>query len=178
MIINDLSFEVMITREILQHRVNNLAAEISKDYQDKTPVLLPILNGSFMFAADLIREFKFPCKVSFVKTSSYAGTSSTGTIKTLIGLEESLFNQDILVIEDIIDTGLTLKNIVEELKALGTRSVEVAALFRKKPAREKGIQARYIGFELEDEFILGYGLDYDGLGRNLTEIYKTTLNPV
>jgi hypoxanthine phosphoribosyltransferase len=105
--------------------------------------------------------------------SSYAGTTSTGQLKTLIGLEESLFNQDILIVEDIVDTGLTLQKIVDELKSLGTRSVEVVALLRKTPAREKGIPVKYVGFEIENEFVVGYGLDYDGLGRNLKDIYKT-----
>jgi hypoxanthine phosphoribosyltransferase len=107
-----------------------------------------------------------------VKVSSYSGTASSGQLKSLIGLDESLFNQDILIIEDIVDTGFTLQKIVDELKTLGTRSVEVAALLRKKPAREKGLQVKYVGFEIEEEFVLGYGLDYDGLGRNYKDIFK------
>jgi len=171
--IKDLEFKKFISADKIETRVKSLAAQINKDYQDKTPVLVPILNGSFMFAADLIKEITIPCKVSFVKISSYAGgVQSTGQIKTLIGHEESLFNQEIVLIEDIIDTGLTLQKIVEELRTLGTKSAEVVSLLRKKPAREKGIGAKYIGFELEEEFVLGYGLDYDGLGRNLKEIYK------
>jgi len=113
-----------------------------------------------------------PCKVSFVKVSSYAGTASTGQLKTLIGLDESLFNQDVIIVEDIIDTGLTLQKIVVELKSLGTKSVEVIALLRKAGAREKKIDVRYVGFEIANEFVLGYGLDYDGYGRNLTDIYQ------
>jgi hypoxanthine phosphoribosyltransferase len=98
--------------------------------------------------------------------------ASSGQLKSLIGLEESLFNQHVLIIEDIVDTGLTLQKIVEELKTLGTKSVEVVALLRKKPARDKGLKVKYVGFEIEDEFVLGYGLDYDGLGRNLKSILK------
>jgi len=109
-----------------------------------------------------------------VKISSYVGTASSGQLKTLIGVEESLFNQDVIIIEDIVDTGLTLQKITEELKGLGTKSVEVVALLRKQPAREKLVEIKYVGFEIENEFVVGYGLDYDGLGRNLKDIYKTS----
>src|SRR5690606_31513754 len=124
------------------------------------------------FAADLIKQITVPARVSFVKVSSYSGTQSTGQLKTIIGLEESLFNQHVIIVEDIVDTGATLEKIVDELRGLGTRSVEVVSLFRKKPAREKGLQVKYVGFDIEHEFILGYGLDYDGLGRNSRIIYK------
>jgi hypoxanthine phosphoribosyltransferase len=170
--VKDLQFKQFINKSKVQAQVRALAQQINSDYQDKTPVFLPILNGSFIFAADLIKQIEIPCTVSFVKTSSYAGTSSTGQLKTLIGLEASLFNQDIIIIEDIVDTGLTLQKVIDELRGLGTKSVEVATLLRKQPAREKLIDVKYIGFEIENEFVLGYGLDYDGLGRNLKEIYK------
>jgi hypoxanthine phosphoribosyltransferase len=170
--IKDLTFKQYINKSQIQQKVRELAAQLEIDYRDKTPVFLPILNGSFMFASDLIKNISLPCRVSFVKISSYTGTASSGQLKSLIGLEESLFNQDIIIIEDIIDTGLTLTKIVEELKSLGTRSVEVVALLRKQQAREKGVQPKYTGFEIENEFVVGYGLDYDGLGRNLKEIYQ------
>lgn len=170
--IKDLTFIQFINKSEVQQKVRSLAAQITADYREKMPVFLPILNGSFMFASDLIRQVDVPCRVSFVKISSYAGTASSGQLKSLIGLEESLFNQDIIIVEDIIDTSLTLQRIVEELKALGTRSVEVVVLLRKQSAREKGMPIKYPGFEIEDEFVVGYGLDYDGLGRNLKEIYR------
>ena len=170
--VKDLQFRQFINKSKVQGQVRALAQQINSDYQDKTPVFLPILNGSFIFAADLIKQIEIPCTVSFVKTSSYSGTSSTGQMKTLIGLEASLFNQDVIIIEDIVDTGLTLQKIMEELRGLGTKSVQVVALLRKQPAREKLIDVKYIGFEIDNEFVLGYGLDYDGLGRNLKEIYK------
>ena len=135
------------------------------------PLFLPILNGSFIFGADLIKEITIDCKVSFVKVSSYSGTVSSGQLKTLIGIEESIFGQDIIIVEDIVDTGLTLKKIMDELKALGTKSVEAVTLLRKKPARDKNIEVKYVGFELEDEFVLGYGLDLDGIGRNYKDLY-------
>lgn len=171
--IKDLAFEKFISEEEIKEKISSLAAMIDDDYAKKTPVFLPILNGSFMFSADLLKQISIPCRVSFVKISSYVGTVSSGQIKTLIGLEESLFNQDIIIVEDIIDTGLTLQKIVEELKGLGTKSVEVISLLRKKPARDKAIPVKYLGFDIETEFVVGYGLDYDGLGRNLRDIYKT-----
>jgi hypoxanthine phosphoribosyltransferase len=171
--IKDLTFQQFINKSKIQQKVRGLADQLNADYGDKAPVFLPILNGSFIFASDLIKQIDVPCKVSFVKVSSYAGTTSTGQLKTLIGLEESLFNQDILIVEDIVDTGLTLQKIIDELKSLGTRSVEVVALLRKTSAREKSISVKYVGFEIENEFVVGYGLDYDGFGRNLKDIYKT-----
>ena len=173
--IKDLQFKEFISKSKVQEQVCVLAAQLNRDYKDKSPVFVPILNGSFMFAADLIKQIVLPCRISFVKVSSYSGTASSGQLKTLIGLEESLFNQDIIIVEDIIDSGLTLQRIVEELKSLGTKSVEVVALLRKQTAREKPIEVKYIGFEIENEFVLGYGLDYDGFGRNKEDIYQTTL---
>ena len=172
--IKDLEFDQLISNSRIQQKVRELAAQLTTDYADKTPVFLPILNGSFIFAADLIKQVEIPCKVSFVKLSSYIGTVTSGQIKSLIGLDESLFNQHVIVVEDIIDTGLTLKKLVDELKGLGAKSVEVVALLRKQTARDQKLEAKYIGFEIGNEFVLGYGLDYDGLGRNLKEIYKST----
>ena len=172
--IKDLSFKKFIAKSKVQQKVAELAEQINEDYADKSPMFLPILNGSFMFASDLIKRITSPGKISFVKVSSYAGTTSSGQLKTLIGLEESLFNQHIIIIEDIVDTGLTLQKIVEELKGLGAKSVEVVALLRKQPAREKMIEVKYVGFEIDNEFVVGYGLDYDGLGRNLEDIYQST----
>ena len=175
--IKDLSFREFISAEKIQETVASLAATINEDYAGRTPVFLPILNGSFMFASDLVKEIKIPCRISFVKVSSYQGTQSSGQLKTLIGHEESLFNQDIIIIEDIVDSGLTLQKIIEELRSLGTRSVEAVSLLRKTPAREKNIDVKYVGFDIDMEFVLGYGLDYDGLGRNFGKIYKLDENP-
>ncbi len=173
--IKDLQFKKFIGKSKVQEQVSILAGQLNRDYKDKSPVFVPILNGSFMFASDLLKQIDLPCKISFVKVSSYSGTASSGQLKTLIGLEESLFNQDIIIVEDIVDSGLTLQRIVEELRALGTKSVEVVALLRKQIAREKPIDVKYIGFEIENEFVVGYGLDYDGLGRNMEDIYQTSL---
>lgn len=171
--IKDLQFKQFINKSKIQEKIRILSTQINADYKDKTPVFLPILNGSFVFAADLIKHIEVPCKVSFVKVSSYGGAvSSSGQLKTLIGLEASLFNQDVILVEDIVDTGLTLQKIIEELKGLGTKSVEVVSLLRKQAARDKMLNVKYVGFEIDHEFVVGYGLDYDGLGRNLKEIYK------
>jgi len=172
MTVKDLEFKKFISEEKIHEKVKSLADRINADYKGKTPIFLPILNGSFIFAADLLKEISLSCRLSFVKVSSYQGVQSTGQLKTLIGHEESLFQQDIIVVEDIIDSGLTLEKILKELGDLGASSVEAVCLLRKRPAREKDISAKYIGFEIEDEFVLGYGLDYDGLGRNLKELYK------
>jgi hypoxanthine phosphoribosyltransferase len=170
--IKDLEFKKTITSAKILERVSELAQQVNTDYKERAPIFLPILNGSFMFASDLLKEINIPCRVSFVKISSYAGTSSTGQLKSLIGHEESLFNQDIIIVEDIVDSGLTLQKIMDDLKGLGAKSVEAIALLRKKGAREKNIDVKYVGFDLDSEFVLGYGLDYDGLGRNHKDIYK------
>ena len=170
--IKGLQFVEFITEEDIRKKVQTLAEQINHDYADKSPFFLPVLNGSFIFASDLIKQISISCRVSFVKVSSYSGTASTGQLKSLIGIDESLFNQNILIVEDIVDTGFTLQRIIDELKGLGTKSVEVVTLLRKQPAREKNINPKYVGFDIDDEFVLGYGLDYDGLGRNLKEIYK------
>ena len=170
--INDIEFRKFISSEKIDEKVEQLALQIDEDYKGKNPLFLPILNGSFMFAADLTRKVKTRCRVSFVKHSSMQGTVSSGQLKTLIGLQESLFNQDLILVEDVMDTGLTLTRVVEELQSLGTKSVEIVTLFRKSKARELAVQPRYIGFEIDNEFILGYGLDFEGWGRNYKDIYK------
>lgn len=170
--IRNLEFVPFLSEEKVQQQVQLLAEQINNDYKTKTPVFLPVLNGSFMFAADLIRHVSIPCRVSFVKVSSYAGMASTGHLKTLVGLDESLFQQHVIIVEDIVDTGLTLQRIIEELVTLGTKTVDVVTLLRKSPAREKNLTVKYVGFDIDNEFVLGYGLDYDGLGRNSGEILK------
>lgn len=170
--IKEIEFIEFIAEEKIQSQIRALAFEINASFADKTPVFLPVLNGSFMFAADLLRHITVPCSVSFVKISSYEGMNTTGQFKTLIGLDESLFNQDVIVVEDIVDTGMTLQKIVSELTSLGTRSVAVVSLLRKKHAREKGVDVRFTGFDIDDEFVLGYGLDYDGLGRNHRQLFQ------
>lgn len=171
--IKDLTFQKFISEADVNQKVTELAQLINNDCKGKTPTFLPVLNGAFMFAADLMKSISLPCRVSFVKISSYQGLQSTGQVKTLIGHEDSLFGQDVIIIEDIVDTGLTLQKIIEELRGLGAKSAEAVSLLRKKPARDKGIDVKYVGFDIENEFVLGYGLDYDGLGRTFRDIYKS-----
>lgn len=170
--IKDLTFKKFISADTIAGRIGSLAQQINEDYSGKTPLFLPILNGSFIFAADLIRHITLQCRVSFVKHTSYEGVTSTGKLKTLIGLNESIFGQDLIIVEDIMDTGFTLTKVVEELRGLGTKSVEVATLVRKESARKQAVQPKYIGFDIESGFLVGYGLDYDGYGRHLAEIFK------
>jgi hypoxanthine phosphoribosyltransferase len=172
--IKGIEFTEFISEAEIQQKVESLASEINRAYADKTPVFLPVLNGSFMFAGDLLKNITIPCHISFVKISSYDGLTTSGQLKTLIGLDESLFQKDVLIVEDIVDSGLTLEKVLSELKTLGIRSVEVVALLRKRPAREKGITAKFTGFDIGDEFVLGYGLDYDGFGRNHRQLFRTT----
>lgn len=171
--LKDLDFKKFITNDRIEKKIHQLAQQINEDYADKTPLFLPVLNGSFMFASDLMKEITIPCRISFVKLSSYAGaTTSSGQLKTMIGHEDSLFGLDIIVVEDIVDTGLTLEKLMEDLKGRGAKSVEAVALLRKQPARDKKIEVKYVGFDIDDEFVVGFGLDYDGLGRNLKDVYK------
>jgi hypoxanthine phosphoribosyltransferase len=169
--VKDLTFKKFISEAKIGERVHDLAIQINQDYAGRAPLFLPILNGAFIFASDLLRDISLECRVSFVKHASYQGTASTGQLKTLIGLNESIFNQDIIVVEDIMDTGLTLSKVAEELRGLGTRSVEIVTLIRKAAAREHAVKPKYIGFDIENQFVLGYGLDYEGVGRNLKELY-------
>jgi hypoxanthine phosphoribosyltransferase len=173
-LLHDKNFTALIAAEEIQQRVSALAAQLNTDYANKKVLFIAILNGSFMFAADLLKNIQMEARISFVKVSSYNGTASSGQLKTILGLEESVFGQSVIIVEDIVDTGLTLGKIVDDLKSLGAQSVETVSLLRKKPARDKAVEVEYVGFELDHEFVVGYGLDYDGLGRNLPSLYHTT----
>ena len=169
--INDKTFREMITEEVIADRINELALQINDELAGKDVVFVGILNGAFMFAADLFRRISFPARISFVKLASYKGTSSSGTIKELIGWNEDLRNKTIVVIEDIVDTGNTLERIVEELEMRKAAEIKIAALLYKPEAYKKKITLDYIGFEIPNDFVVGFGLDYDGLGRNLPSVY-------
>lgn len=164
-------FVTSIPRTKIEHEVKRVANEINNDYKGKHPLLLGVLNGAFMFAADLMRNLDIECEISFVKMSSYQGTSTTGAVREVIGVNESLEGRDIIVIEDIVDTGLTMQRMLEQLSTHKPASINIASLFLK-PARLKvPIDVKYSAFTIPDRFIVGYGLDYDGLGRNLPDIY-------
>ena len=170
--IRDIEFRKFLSEEDLKKRISELAKELDHDYGSSSPLFVPVLNGAFMFAADLTRELKIKPRISFVKHSSYSGTSSTGQLKSLIGLQESVFKQDVIIVEDIVDSGLTIQKVVEEIAALGTRSVEVVTLLKKQTINHNGFHPKYVGFEIPDQFVVGYGMDYDGTGRNLRDIYQ------
>ena len=171
MIVKDKEFGMYISSQDISEKVKSLAAKLNTDYSDKKPLFIAILNGSFMFAADLMKEVAIPCEISFVKVASYQEMESSGNVKQLIGLNENIFQKDVIVIEDIIDSGLTITKIIEEFESLGANSVEVVSLLRKPKSLNIDHPIKYLGFDIEDKFVVGYGLDYDGLGRNFKDLY-------
>lgn len=170
--IHDKSFENYISAEEVQGKVKELAEQINHDYEGKAPLFVAVLNGAFMFAADLMKGIMVPCEISFVKVSSYEEMHSTGNIKQLIGLNENILGKEIIIIEDIVDSGRTISKIVEEFRSLGARSVEIVTLLKKPESKDLKEQVRYVGFEIPETFVVGYGLDYNGQGRNFSDIYQ------
>jgi hypoxanthine phosphoribosyltransferase len=170
--VHDKNFVPYLTAEAIAEKVLQLALQISKDYEDKRPLFLAVLNGSFLFAADLFRNLTIEAEISFIKLASYKGTTSTGNVITAIGLEESLHERHIILLEDIIDTGKTLHGFIPQLEHQGPASIRIAALLTKPEALQYPVHADYAGFEIPNKFVVGYGLDYDGLGRNIPEIYQ------
>lgn len=170
--IKDKVFVPYITANSIHHRVAELGAEISKDFKGDCPVLIGVLNGSFIFLSDLAKSISIPIEVSFVKVSSYSGTSSTGAVKNLLGLDIELQNRSVIIVEDIIDTGLSMKHLLEMVQIENPKRIAVATLLLKPDALSQPIQVNYIGFEIPNKFVVGYGMDFDGLGRNLPELYQ------
>lgn len=158
--------------EQIRERVAQLAAAINRDYEDKKPLFIAILNGSFMFAADLFKYVTVPSEISFIKLASYKGTKSTGNVITAIGLDEKLSGRHIIIIEDIIDTGKTLHEFLPQLLEQSPASLKICALLQKPDATVFPLAIDYLGFSIPDKFVVGYGLDYDGLGRNINGIYR------
>lgn len=169
--IHDKEFVKTISHDEIVAEVKRVAANINRDYAGKRPLLLGVLNGSFMFAAELMRNLEIECEISFVKLSSYQGTNSTGVIKEVLGLSESITGRDVIVVEDIVDTGLTMQNMLETLGTREPASIEIASLFVKPARLQVPVNVKYSVFTIPDRFIVGYGLDYDGLGRNLPDVY-------
>ena len=168
----DKEFEISIPASDIKEAIWKIADKINADLKDKNPVMVCILNGSFMFSADLLKLIKFPCQISFVKLASYEGTGSSGKVKELIGFNEELSGRTVLLLEDIVDSGLTLKNCIKQVQKAGAKEVIVATLLFKPNALKEDINLDYIGIEIPNDFIVGYGLDYNGYGRNLPDIYK------
>lgn len=169
--VKDKSFRTSITEAEIKERVKALAQQISKDMEGKNPLLLGVLNGAFIFAADLIREMTIPCEISFVKLASYQGTTSTGKIKEVFGINEDLTNRTVIIIEDIVESGLTMKQMVESLGTRNPESIHICTLFFKPSKLKEDINLDYVAFSIPDDFILGYGLDYDQQARGLKDIY-------
>ena len=152
-------------------RVAEVAARISADLQNEHPLFLAVLNGSFVFAADLLRGIDIPCEISFIRVSSYEGTTSTGKVSQLIGLKEDITNRTVVIVEDIIDSGLTMQELLRLLQEKNPKEIRIASLLVKPGNLKVDLDIPYCCFEIPNEFIVGYGLDYDGEGRNLRNIY-------
>jgi hypoxanthine phosphoribosyltransferase len=170
--INDRSFRVSITETEIKNRIKSLAAEISADMEGKNPLFLAVLNGSFIFAADLMREMTIPCEISFVKLASYQGTTSTGKIQEVIGINENLTGRTVIIVEDIVESGQTMKRMIESLGTRNPASVQICTLFFKPDKLKEDLTLDYVAFRIPDDFIVGYGLDYDQAGRGLKDVYS------
>ncbi len=170
--VNDKTFEPYLTAEEINGQVQRLAAEINRDYKSKRPLFIPILNGSFMFASDLFKAISIDAEICFIKLASYKGTKSTGQVVTAIGLDIDIHDRHVIIVEDIVDTGKTLSEFLPQLNHQQPASLELAVLLHKPDATEYPTHIKYLGFSIPNKFVLGYGLDYDGLGRNIPEIYQ------
>lgn len=169
--IQNKEFKLHIPSVNIKRAIDHVAMQINSDYVDKEVLFISILNGAFMFSADLIKKITVPCNISFVKLSSYSGTSSTGMVKEIIGLSDDIENKHVIILEDIIDTGTTIESVVKQLKSKSPASVRVATMLFKPQAYLKNLMIDYIGLDIANEFLVGYGLDYNGLGRNYEDIY-------
>ncbi len=170
--VRDKEFSLFLTAEDIDKAVEQVAEMINIDMEGRDPLFLCVLNGAFIFASDLLKKVEVNCEISFVKLSSYVGTKTTNTVRELIGLDQVLTNRTVVVIEDIIDTGITMDYTLAKLRKLGASDVRIATLLFKPEAFRKNYPIDYVGIVIPNEFIVGYGLDYDGHGRNLPDIYK------
>lgn len=169
--LKDKTFVPYITSDKIQESVRQMAKKINTDLAGESPLFLVVLNGSFMFAADLLKEVTIPCELSFIKLASYHGTSSTGTVTEMIGLTEEIKDRTVVVVEDIVDTGVTVEKLVALLTKKEVKQIRIASFLLKPDAYTKDIKVDYVGMEIPNDFVVGYGLDYDGLGRNMKDIF-------
>jgi hypoxanthine phosphoribosyltransferase len=167
----DKTFVPFIDQQTLEKRISDLASQMNTDYKDRCPLFIVVLNGAFLFATELLKRVSLSCEITFVKLASYEHTESTGHVRQIIGLEETITGRDVIIIEDIVDTGLTMSQLIAQIQKLDPASVEVATLLHKPDALQKLVEMRYIGFEIANKFVVGYGLDYNGQGRNLDALY-------
>jgi hypoxanthine phosphoribosyltransferase len=170
--LHDKQFVPFISAKEIDFAIAKIVALIEDDFADETPVFIGVLNGSFMVVSDFMKKYKKPCELSFIKMASYEGTSTTNDVKQLIGLNQDLSGRTVVVIEDIVDTGNTLVELKELFKKQNVKHFKIATLFFKPEAYKKEVKIDYIGIRIPNKFIVGYGLDYDGLGRNLPEVYQ------
>jgi len=170
--VHDKEFSIFIENKKIVDAVIKVAEQINSDLKSKNPLFLVVLNGAFMFAADLMKKVNIPCEISFVKLSSYIGTKTTSTVRELIGLDEVLRGRTVVIVEDIIDTGITMGVTIEKLKKLEATDVRIVTLLFKPDAFRMNYEIDYVGMKIPNDFIVGYGLDYDGHGRNYADIYK------
>jgi hypoxanthine phosphoribosyltransferase len=168
----DKTFEPYLKEAAIQEKITELAGQLNQDYAGKRPLFLSVLNGAFLFTADLFKQITIEAEVSFIKLASYKGTSSTGNVITAIGLDINVKDRYIIILEDIIDTGKTLHHYLPQLESMQPASVKIAVLLNKKDALIYPVQIDYACFEIPNKFVVGYGLDYDGLGRNSRDIYQ------
>ena len=167
----DKEFGPSITAAEILTQVRRVASEINRDYQGESPLFLVVLNGAFIFAADLMREISLPSEVSFVKLASYEGTSSTGTVREVICLNTDITGRPVIIVEDIVESGITMAHMIDTLKKQNPKSIDICTLLLKPQKMEVKLDIRYVAMEIPNDFILGYGLDYNGLGRGLKDIY-------
>lgn len=172
MFVHDKEFEIFISHQDILAKIEEIATRINTDYRGKSPLFIGVLNGVFMFAADLMKEITLPSEISFVKLASYQDMTSSGEINELIGLKEGIQGKDVVIVEDIVDTGETMNHLLKQLQLMQPNSVEVATLLLKEEVFKKDIPLKYVGFKIPNKFVIGYGLDYNGHGRNLKDIYQ------
>lgn len=171
--VHDKAFELLLDADAIAKRIRLMAIQLNVDYEGRNPLFVAVLNGSFLFMADLMKEIEIPCETEFIKVKSYHGTNSTGAIKDTLGMPANIKGRDVVIVEDIIDSGLTMQYILSKMEEQEPASIAVCTLLFKPEALKISIKAlSYVGFEIPNEFVVGYGLDYDGLGRNLNHIYR------
>ena len=170
--LHDKTFNTYLSEEEIQQKVKGIADQLNLDYKDKRPLFVAILNGSFMFAADLFKYLNIDAEISFIKLASYKGMKSSGNVITAIGLEMDLYGREVVIVEDIVDTGKTLHQFLPKLDHQQPKSLKIAALLHKPEATQYQLKIDYLGFSIPNKFVVGYGLDFDGLGRNYKEIYQ------
>lgn len=170
--LHDLNFKPFISEKEIEKRILEIGTEITQKFKGKKPLFIAILNGAFVFAADLVRACEIDSEIVFIRLMSYHGLESTGTVKTVIGLDQDLEGRDLIIVEDIVDSGQTMHNFLQDLKEKNPASITIATLLLKPGALQFPIEPDYVGFEIPTKFVVGYGLDYDGLGRNYRAIYQ------